>query len=181
MDDAATVGESDLMTEEFVTRPARWLSAVGVALIVICVGCCVVVAFEMADATTGGGERTVLLLVLVVLLVAGLAGVQLAATPLRVSVTPRELVATYWPIRTSVPLTQVTQVRTGDGAGFGYGWGYRWEGRGARALRIGGPMATVEHGGGRLSLSVADPEQFVAAVERAQRGQGRSGRDSAAK
>ena len=110
-----------------------------------------------------GGVAVVLGAVVLVALV--LLGWLVARGPVRVTVT-RDAVRVGYPLASrTIRISDVTDVGAGDHVdGVGYGWGVRWEGRGKWAYRVGGPMATLVHKGGRLGLSVADPHEFVEAV-----------------
>lgn len=110
-----------------------------------------------------GGWAIVLGLLLVLALV-GL-GWLIARGPVTVTVTDRAVAVGYPLASRSIPMADVTDVGAGDHVnGFGYGWGVRWEGKGKWAYRVGGPMATVVHRGGRLGVSVQDPHEFVEAI-----------------
>lgn len=140
-----------------VVRPSRPLVVVGA-----CVAALGVLS-GLLVASTGDGAPVVLGLVLLVGLV-GL-GWLVARGPVRVTVTRDEVRVSHPLASRTIRISDVTDVGAGDHVdGVGYGWGVRWEGRGKWAYRVGGPMATLVHRGGRLGLSVADPHEFVEAV-----------------
>ena len=139
-----------------VVRPSTPLVVVGAA--VAAVG----VLTGLLVAAMGGLSVLLCGLVLVSLV---LLGWLVARSPVRVTVT-RDAVRVGYPLASrTIRISDVTDVGAGDHVdGVGYGWGVRWEGRGKWAYRVGGPMATLVHRGGRLGVSVADPHEFVEAV-----------------
>ncbi|KGN36165.1 hypothetical protein [Knoellia subterranea] len=139
-----------------VARPTKPLAVVGAIVAVVGVVCGLLVA-------SLGGWSVVLGLALLVLL--GGVGWVVARGAVIVTVTDRDIRVTYPLAARRIRMADVTDVGAGDHVnGVGYGWGVRWEGRGKWAYRVGGPMATVVHRGGRLGVSVEDPHEFVEAV-----------------
>lgn len=139
-----------------VVRPSKPLVVVGAVTAVAGVVCGLLVA------SLGGWAIALGLVTLLVLF--GL-GWFIARGPVTVTVTDRAIHVGYAVAPRRIRMTDVTDVGAGDHVnGFGYGWGVRWEGRGKWAYRVGGPMATVVHRGGRLGVSVEDPHEFVEAV-----------------
>lgn len=110
-----------------------------------------------------GGRAIALGLVAVLALVG--VGWLIARGPVTVTVTDGAVHVAHPLVSRRIRMIDVTDVGAGDHVnGFGHGWGVRWEGRGKWAYRVGGPMATVVHRGGRLGVSVEDPHEFVEAV-----------------
>lgn len=139
-----------------VVRPSTPLVVVGALVAIVGVICGLAVAAL-------GGWSIALGLVLLVALVA--LGWLVARGPVTVTVTDRAIQVGYTFAPRRIRMSDVTDVGAGDHVnGVGYGWGVRWEGRGKWAYRVGGPMATVVHRGGRLGVSVQDPHEFVEAV-----------------
>ncbi|GAA4107787.1 hypothetical protein GCM10022415_00080 [Knoellia locipacati] len=139
-----------------VVRPSTPLVVVGA--VVAAVG----VLVGLLVASMGGWSLALGALALVALV--GL-GWLIARGPVTVTVTRDEVRVGYPLASRTIRIGDVTDVGAGDHVGgVGYGWGLRWEGRGKWAYRVGGPMATLVHRGGRLGLSVADPHEFVEAV-----------------
>ena len=139
-----------------VAKPTTPLLAVGAVVAVIGVVCGLLVA------SLGGWSIPVGLACLLALVGLGWVVARGAVT---VTVTDGAINVTYPLARRRLRMADVTDVGVGDHVnGVGYGWGVRWEGRGKWAYRVGGPMATVVHRGGRLGLSVEDPHEFVEAV-----------------
>jgi hypothetical protein len=139
-----------------VVRPMKPLVVVGALIATVGVVC------ALSIASLGGWSVLVGLLTLLVL---GGLGWLVARGPVIVTVTDAAVRVTYPLAAKTVPMSDVTDVGVGDHVdGVGYGWGVRWEGRGKWAYRVGGPMATLVHRGGRLGVSVADPHEFVEAV-----------------
>lgn len=139
-----------------VARPVMPLVVLGAAVAVIGV------VSGLLVASTGRWAVAVGAVLLVGLVLVGWA---VARAAVRVIVTDRVIRVTYPLAPRTISMTDVTDVGVGDHVnGVGYGWGVRWEGRGKWAYRVGGPMATVVHRGGRLGLSVEDPHAFVEAV-----------------
>lgn len=144
---------------------ARYRSVVHPATPLVVVGAIVAVVGVVAGllvASLGGWS---LALGLLVILGLGGLGWLIARGPVKVSVSSQAVVVTYPLAPRRIHMADITDVGAGDHVnGFGYGWGVRWEGKGKWAYRVGGPMATVVHRGGRLGLSVQDPHEFVEAV-----------------
>lgn len=139
-----------------VARPTTPLVVVGAMVAIVGVVCGLLVA------SLGGWSVVVGLLCVVAL--AGL-GWLVARAPVTVTVTDLAINVTYPLAPRRIRMAEVTDVGAGDHVdGVGYGWGVRWEGKGKWAYRVGGPMATVVHRGGRLGVSVEDPHEFVEAV-----------------
>lgn len=139
-----------------VVRPGRPLVVVGAVV----AGVGVVAGLLIASL---GGWSVALGLGTIICL--GALGWVIARGPVTVTVTPQEVRVGYPPASRTIRIVDVTDVGAGDHVnGFGHGWGVRWEGKGKWAYRVGGPMATVVHRGGRLGLSVSDPHEFVEAV-----------------
>ena len=139
-----------------VAHPSTPLVVLGAIIAAVGVVC------GLLLASLGGWYIVVGVVCLLVL--AGL-GWLVARGPVTVTVTDRAINVTYPLAPRRIRMADVTDVGAGDHVnGFGYGWGVRWEGKGKWAYRVGGPMATVVHRGGRLGLSVEDPHEFVEAV-----------------
>jgi hypothetical protein len=139
-----------------VVRPSTPLVVVGG--VVAAVG--VLVGLLVASM----GDWSVVLGAVVLVALVGL-GWLVARGPVTVTVTRDEVRVGYPLASRTIRIVDVTDVGAGDHVGgVGYGWGLRWEGRGKWAYRVGGPMATLVHRGGRLGLSVTDPHEFVEAV-----------------
>lgn len=152
-------GQNETSREVSVARPATWLRLIGVGIVLVMVGA---TAFGLPEGSGGAWARVVI--VVVALLVCAV-GLHLALTPVRLSVDENGLTVQYWPSTRRLGWEQITQVQSGDrGHGIGYGFGYRWEGRGRVAIRLGGPMITITHTGGRLALSVTDADAVLAAL-----------------
>ena len=140
------------------TRGAKVLSGVAVAVILVVAG--------VSLAVEGFELWPVLILGMCVLVVAVLMA-WCAFMPARLRVDDSGIHISYSPFRRSVPWSQLQDVLGGDqigGAGWGYGW--RWEGRGRTAVRVGGPMITIVHTGGRIGVSVPDQRKAAAAISR---------------
>ncbi|KRE41837.1 hypothetical protein [Knoellia sp. Soil729] len=145
-----------------VTSPSTPLVVVGASVAAVGVIC------GLSIASLGGWSVAV---GLACLLVIGGLGWIVARGPVTVTVTDRAIDVSYPLASRRVDMADVTDVGAGDHVnGFGYGWGVRWEGKGKWAYRVGGPMATVVHRGGRLGVSVEDPHDFVEAVVAARQG-----------
>lgn len=139
-----------------VVRPSTSLVVVGSA--VAGVG----VLTGLLVASLGGWSIALGALVLLSLVALGWL---VARAPVTVTVTRDDVRVGYPLASRTIRIGDVTDVGAGDHVdGVGYGWGVRWEGRGKWAYRVGGPMATLVHRGGRLGLSVEDPHEFVEAV-----------------
>lgn len=94
-----------------------------------------------------------------------LTGLQLALVGAGLQLTETEVRVMYRPLTIRIPRTDIVEVMPGDRVdGVGFGYGYRWEGRGRRAVRVGGPMVTVVYHGGRVGVSVDDTERVRAAL-----------------
>lgn len=158
MSDTTPAGATALGAPRYrsVVRPMKPLVVVGA--LVSTAG----VVSGLLAASLGGWS--ILVGTFLLLLFGGL-GWLIARGPVTVTVTDSAVRVTYPLAGRTVPMADVTDVGVGDHVdGVGYGWGVRWEGRGKWAYRVGGPMATVVHRGGRLGVSVTDPHEFVEAV-----------------
>lgn len=115
-----------------------------------------------------GAGMVVAVVVLGVALLA--VGLHLALVPVQAQVTSEAVVVRYTPFSRTIPARDITEVLIGDRVdGYGFGYGIRLEGRGRWAYRLGAPMVTVVHRGGRIGVSVQDAEAFAAAARRARK------------
>lgn len=141
-------------------RPARGVKALAAGIVVL-------MTTVVGGALLAGGWDPVAgaVLGLVALLVALVAG-GLAFSPARLQIDDAGVEVRYFPFRHSVPWSRIEQVVPGDRVdGVGWGVGWRWEGQGRIAVRVGGPMITVIHAGGRLGVSAPDQAAALAAAE----------------
>ncbi|WP_018155351.1 hypothetical protein [Demetria terragena] len=139
--------------------PHRFLRVLGLTLLVLCLGLTFGIVVGSGASVLEVGLVTLLLLPVL------LVGWHLMSVPVRVCLVAEDVVVAYWPTTTRIPRATITEVLPRDQVdGYGFGYGYRWEGRGRRAVRLGGPMVTIVHDGGRLGVSVQDPDTVVSAL-----------------